>query len=184
MRRTTGIEAVVVIVTLVAALSGCEEAAIVTAPTAVRATNAPDPSTGLGDVSASVVETDGPEAGEVASSGACDVVQILRAAISWSQVTRQCIDLFVPVVYDGPGKVWIHVWHPQVNSGQKIATGPANETFRVVFPVPCSTYDLQLAAEVDRNGDGRADDGLQCDVHRFTVTLECNQQPVCPAAIP
>jgi hypothetical protein len=57
------------------------------------------------------------------------------------------------------------------------------------MPEPCTppsiSFDLRLAVEVDFSGDRHADDGLQCDRHRMTVTLECNNGvPHCPACLP
>ncbi len=174
------------VVVMAAMIFGCGD----WSPTGSTSVEPVDP---YGTTTTQFVSADGAEDVATDSStegpGACDTISIRRAGIRWQQATIQSIDLFVPVEYDGPGQVWVHVWHPELNNGVLLATGRANETFRVKMPEPCtapsSSFDLRLAVEVDLNGDRHADDGLQCDRHRMTVTLKCgNGEPVCPACLP
>ena len=75
----------------------------------------------------------------------------------------------VPVVVNVDAEVYIYVWLPSVNDGQKY--GPFRpEDFTIKGLAP-GTYKFQLAVEGDTNGDKRADHNYQCDRYHGTLTI-------------
>lgn len=75
----------------------------------------------------------------------------------------------IAVDYDGPGTVWIYLWDPDVNAGTKYGAFPANAPFEFQ-PGEVKPYRFRIAAEVDLNGDRRADNYCQDD--RFFIEAE------------
>ena len=98
----------------------------------------------------------------------CQALYPIRSEVT-VKTNGNTVTFHVPVVVNVEADVFLYVWLPRVNDGEKRGPfQPEDFSFEVAGP---GVYEYQLAVEGDINGDRRADRKWQCDRHHGTFIV-------------
>lgn len=109
---------------------------------------------------------------------ACDIIGT-KCAQNEVKVEGAKVSVFILDDYEGEGNHIFHLWPNGLNEGEPIGNRafPAGKWVELPDEFQPGNYRFKVADEIDLDGDGLADDCLQCDKCFIEFTIEKAQCP-------